>query len=146
MTTMMTCPSCGTVSHLDELARDADCFCRVCDFPLFWSRGERVVTGGEGGAVGLRRLPGIAGRVDVATIVCPACDEPNPFARRICVRCGATLRPAPPPPPPPPPPRPVVPRPVPVVIEPARSWVWLWLLLGLSAAVALAVLVALVWH
>lgn len=149
MSTKVTCPTCGTVSYLDDLTREADAFCRVCDFPLFWSRGERIVTGGEGGNVGLRRLPGTAGRVDVATIDCPECDEPNPAVRSICIRCGAELRPmAPPPSPPPPPPETVLaplPEPEPV-LEPARSWVWLWVLLGVAAAVAIVLLVVLLWH
>ncbi|MDA8075686.1 MAG: hypothetical protein M0Z40_10720 [Actinomycetota bacterium] len=147
MSTQVTCPTCGTVSYLEELAREADAFCRVCDFPLFWSRGERVVGTGEGGGVGLRRLPGTAGRLDVATIDCPSCDEPNPVARRICIRCGADLRPAPPPPlappPPPPPPEPEpLPEPEPVVVE-SRSWLWLWVLLGVAGAVAIVLLVVL---
>lgn len=146
MSAPVTCPTCGTVSFLDELSREADAFCRSCDFPLFWSRGERVVTGGEGGSVGLRRLPGTAGRVDVATIDCPECREPNPVSRRICIRCGSDLRPAPPPPPPPPPPPlPVVrpqPEPAPVV-EPTRSWLWLWVLLGTVAAIAIVLLLVL---
>lgn len=144
VTTQVTCPTCGTVSHLEELARDADAFCRTCDFPLFWARTERVLgASGESGA-GLRRLPGTAGRVDVATIDCPECREPNPVARTICIRCGSLLRPvapvvvvAPPPPPPPPPP----PEPEPEVV-PARSLAWLWVLL-VAAGVAVALLVVL---
>jgi hypothetical protein len=146
VSTKTTCPTCGTVSYLEELNREADAFCRVCDYPLFWSRGERVLGGGEGGSVGLRRLPGTAGRVDVATIDCPACQEPNPVARSICIRCGAELRPAPPPPPPPPLPPPPPPRPLPQpepVVVPERSWVWLWVLLGVAAVVAIVLLVVL---
>jgi len=144
VSTKITCPTCGTVSYLEELSREADAFCRVCDYPLFWSRGERVVGGGEGGSVGLRRLPGTAGRVDVATIDCPACDEPNPFARTICIRCGSELRPAPPPPPPPPPPPllPPLPEPEPV-LEEHRSWLWLYVLLGIAAVIAIVLLVVL---
>lgn len=148
MSTKVTCPACGTVSYLEELSRAAEAFCRVCDFPLFWSRGERVLGGGEGGSAGLRRLPGTAGRVDVATIDCPVCKEPNPVARTICIRCGAELRPAPVPPPVPPPPPlpppPVVrlPDPVPVVEE-TGSLLWLWVMLGIAAAVAIVLLVVL---
>ncbi len=61
----ITCPSCGTVSRLDQLRRSADEFCRVCDYPLFWARSTEFATAGVGEANGdsLRRLPGIAGRV-----------------------------------------------------------------------------------
>lgn len=141
MTTKVLCPSCGTPSYLDDLTRESDAFCRVCDFPLFWSRGERVVAGGDGGDAGLRRLPGTAGRVDVATIACPVCDEPNPIARTICIRCGADLRPAPPEPEPEPVPEPE-PEPEPVVEE-ERSWAWLWVALAVAAAVAIVLLVLL---
>ncbi|MGH8981960.1 MAG: hypothetical protein ACRDWE_13250 [Acidimicrobiales bacterium] len=149
MSTQITCPTCGTVSYFDDLTREADAFCRVCDFPLFWSRGERVVTGGEGGNIGLRRLPGTAGRVDVATIDCPACAEPNPVARSICIRCGAELRPMPLPLLPPPPPLPVPSAPLPPpepVVDPVRSWLWLWVLLGVAAAIGIVLLVVLLWR
>jgi hypothetical protein len=145
MSTKVTCPNCGTVSYLDELSREADAFCRICDFPLFWSRGERVVGAGAGGDAGLRRLPGTAGRVDVATIDCPECKEPNPVARTICIRCGSELRPAPAPPPappPPPPPPPPLPAPEPVA-DVERSWVWLYVVLGIAAVVAIVLLVVL---
>ncbi|HTX63816.1 MAG TPA: hypothetical protein VMD28_09265 [Acidimicrobiales bacterium] len=143
MSTQIVCPNCGATSYFEELGREADAFCRVCDFPLFWSRGERVLGGGEGGNVGLRRLPGTAGRVDVATVDCPACEEPNPVTRTICIRCGAELRPAP-----------LQPEPEPALsvpslaepepaVEPARSWAWLWVLLGVAAVVALVLLVVL---
>ena len=146
MSTELTCPTCGTVSFLEELTRDADAFCRVCDFPLFWSRTARVTVGGEGGDIGLRRLPGTAGRVAVANVVCPTCTEPNPATRSICIRCGSELYPAPPPPPPPPPPEPVAePEPEPVLVapvEPERRW-WPWVLVAVAAVVAIVLLVVL---
>lgn len=97
MTTEVTCPTCGTVSHLDEVGRDAGAFCRVCDYPLFWIR---AATSGEGegglsGDPGLRRLPGTGGLVAIATIRCWNCDEPNPITGVYCIRCDAELHPAP---------------------------------------------------
>lgn len=142
-TVEVACPACGTVSHFQELGRDAAAFCRVCDYPLFWARGP-VAPGavGEQGGDGLRRLPGTAGRVQLATIDCPACTEPNPVSATICIRCGSDLRPVPtapvepvvaapaPPPPPPPPP-------------PARRVIWPWILLAVLAVAAVVVLLIL---
>lgn len=140
MTTELTCPSCGTLSYFGEIARDAAAFCRVCDYPLFWARAVHVQAGDAASdAEGLRRLPGTAGRVAIATFACPACAEPNTLTATICIRCGADLHPAPvveAPPPPPPAPEP---EPDP---EPAakRSW-WPWVLLGVLAALAIALIV-----
>jgi len=139
----MTCPTCGTVTFLEELSRDADAFCRVCDFPLFWSRTARVTVGGEGGDIGLRRLPGTAGRVAVATISCPVCTEPNPVTRTICIRCGSELRPVPPPPAPPPPPPPPEPVVVPVVEPEVHQRWWPWVLVAFAALIAVVLLVVL---
>ena len=140
----VACPSCGTVSHFEELTRDAGAFCRVCDYPLFWARPPRA--GGvddEQGADGLRRLPGTAGRVELATIDCPVCTEPNPVTASICIRCGADLRPAPPtavvPVAPPPPPAPAPPPPPP----PAKRVIWPWILLAVLAVAAVVVLLIL---
>lgn len=140
----ITCPSCGTVSHFEELGRDAGAFCRVCDYPLFWARPLRAEAGdGSSGDEGLRRLPGTAGRVALATIDCPACTEPNPVSAAICIRCGADLYPAPPtvvlPPPPPEP----VPEPEPVGA--ARRVIWPWIVLALLALAAVVILIALEW-
>lgn len=143
-TVEITCPSCGTVSHFEEMGRDAAAFCRVCDYPLFWARGP-VGSGaaGEQGGEGLRRLPGTAGRVQLATIDCPVCTEPNPVSATICIRCGSDLRPvpttpvepvvltpAPPPPPPPPPP-------------PAKRVIWPWIVLAVLAVAAVVILLVL---
>jgi hypothetical protein len=138
MTTGLTCPTCGTVSYLEEVNRDAGSFCRVCDYPLFWARTRRG--GSNEGAVsdaGLRRLPGTAGRVALAMMPCPVCTEPNPVTANICIRCGADLHPipaiiveAPLPAPVPPPPPPVVHR-----------VVWPWIVLGCLAAMLAIVLI-----
>ena len=141
-TTEISCPSCGTVSHFEELGRDASAFCRVCDFPLFWARTPRGEAMSEGqGEEGLRRLPGTAGRVALATIDCPVCTEPNPIAASICIRCGSELRPSPtvavpvtmpePPPPAPAPP------------PPPKRKIWPWILLAVLAVAAVVVLLIL---
>ena len=107
MTTEVTCPTCGTISNLDDVGRDSFAFCRVCDYPLFWVRpaAHGQGTGGEAGDPGLRRLPGTVGLVTIATLRCPVCTEPNPITGNFCIRCGADLHPPPtvwiPPPPPP---------------------------------------------
>ena len=140
-TVVITCPSCGTVSHLEDLGRDAGAFCRVCDYPLFWARPARPEgEASESGEEGLRRLPGTAGRVALATIDCPSCTEPNPVSASICIRCGADLHPVPtvavPIPPPPPAPEP---EPEPV----AKRVIWPWVLVALLAVAAIVVLVLL---
>ncbi len=146
MTMDVTCPSCGTVSYFDELNRDANAFCRVCDYPLFWARSTTFADAGDtGGGVGLRRLPGTAGRVTVAMLACPNCSEPNSVSANICIRCGADLHPAPPTPPPPEPepePEPVFVPPPPPPPPPPRNW-WPWVALGVLAVVAIVILVVL---
>lgn len=141
-TTEIACPSCGTVSYYTELGRDASGFCRECDFPLFWARTPRPAAAGIGdGDGGLRRLPGTAGRVALATIDCPACTEPNPVASVICIRCGSELRPAPPIVLPPP--EPVIvpePEPLPVPAPPPRV-LWPWILLVVMAVAGVVALV-----
>jgi hypothetical protein len=138
----ITCPSCGTVSHYEQLRRDAEEFCRICDYPLFWARSTEFGNGlaSEGSGETLRRLPGTAGRAVGASIDCPACTEPNPFANSICIRCGAELRPAPPEPevvlPPPPPPPEPEPEP-----EPVRNW---WpIIIGVAVLVGIVLLLLL---
>lgn len=140
----VACPSCGTVSHFKDLAREAAAFCRQCDYPLFWARPPRV-EGAEDPDVdgGLRRLPGTAGLVSLATADCPECTEPNPVSAAVCIRCGSDLRP--------PPPTVVLPEPPPVpVAEPepvpeppaARPW-WPWVVLAVLAVGAVVALVLL---
>lgn len=145
MTTVdVTCPTCGTVSYFEELGRDAGAFCRVCDYPLFWVRSVRLAGDDSRlGDTGLRRLPGTAGRVAVATLDCPTCTEPNPVTAVICIRCGELMNPEPatervivvPPPPPPPP-----------VLEPepvAKRRIWPWVLLIVAFLAGLGLLIGL---
>jgi hypothetical protein len=96
----VTCPTCNTVSHLEEVGRNSTCFCSTCDYPLFWairtSFAGAPIDLTEG--VGLRRLPGTEGWAIVEQLTCPACYEPNLLKENFCVRCGADLHPKPPPP------------------------------------------------
>jgi hypothetical protein len=134
------CPQCGTTSVVEFARRDAEGFCRVCDFPLFWARDRVEPPAGDAPAdSGLRRLPGTVGHASLAALACPVCNEPNQPSARICVRCGSDMHPvvvAPPPPPPAPEPEPE-PEPIP---EPTR---WRWWPIVVAAAVAIAVLVVL---
>jgi hypothetical protein len=142
----VTCPTCGTVSYFEELKRDASAFCRVCDFPLFWVRSTRLAgDDGPNGDAGLRRLPGTAGRVAVATLDCPVCTEPNPVSGVVCIRCGSPLHPAPEPvpAPTPTPPPPVVYQPPPPPPPPPKRVIWPWVLLGVLAVIAAVILVVL---
>lgn len=143
MTTELICPTCGTVSYFEEVSRDASAFCRVCDYPLFWVRSARV-TGGEAttNGSGLRRLPGTAGRVAIATLACPSCTEPNLLTASICIRCGADLHPAPVVE------EPAAPEPIPVAVEPRpaapqRTPPWAWILVGVAAIVAIVLILVL---
>lgn len=130
-----TCPNCGTPGQVDFARRESAGFCSKCDFPLFWSR-DRIVlpTNGDTDESGLRRLPGTAGRAALASLLCPACAEPNPATGVTCVRCGSLLHPVAP--------EPVVvlpePEPAPApVVEPSRSW-WPYIIAALAAVIALA--------
>lgn len=143
-TTEIACPSCGTVSHFADLGRDASAFCRVCDYPLFWARPTRSVSGdADDGESGLRRLPGTAGRVALATIDCPVCTEPNPVSATICIRCGSDLRPAPPTVVVPVAPPPVIPEPEPVPEPVPARVIWPWIVLALLAVAAIVTLIIL---
>ncbi len=137
----ITCPGCGTVSHFDQLRRDAQEFCRRCDYPLFWVRsGDAPLPVDAEGDSGLRRLPGAGGRQAVASLGCPQCNEPNVYTATLCIRCGADLRPAPPTPPPapvveePPPPPPPEPEPIPAL------WPYYVAFIGVPFALALILL------
>jgi hypothetical protein len=137
----VVCPTCNTVSHVPELERDSNCFCRTCDYPLFWAARTSFAGTADAGAgaplgTGLRRMPGTEGWAVYEQLKCPVCSEPNLVTEDYCVRCGADLHPRPPVPVPPPPPPPVA---VPVALTMAvpvrrRRW-WPWLV---AAAVVLA--------
>jgi hypothetical protein len=139
----LLCPGCGTPSHFDEFRRAATEFCRNCDYPLFWARSTAVVgrTDGADGDTGLRRLPGAAGRVAIATNECWACREPNLLAAKVCVRCGADLSGPPVAPEPPPPPVAVIEAPPPP--PPPKPSIWPWVVLGVLFVVGLVLLLVL---
>jgi hypothetical protein len=113
--TDVVCPTCNTVSHFDELERDAEGFCSTCDYPLFWADRTAFATStrghNENERVGLRRLPGTEGWAVPQWISCPVCSEPNLLTEKFCIRCGADLHPQPLPPV-------YVPEPAPVGLEP----------------------------
>ncbi len=137
----VTCPECGTQATVALSERDAADFCARCDYPLFWTPqtiqlGDRDTDGDT-----LRRLPGTAGQVTVASIPCPHCGEVNPLAAETCTRCGLPMVVVPPPEPEPAPePVVVVPPPPPPVPEPRSLW-WVWTLLGVTTLVLVALLV-----
>jgi hypothetical protein len=98
--TDVLCPTCNTLSHFDDLERDAGGFCSTCDYPLFWAN-QTTFAGpatGSNERIGLRRLPGTEGWAIPQRILCPVCNEPNLLTEDFCVRDGAELRPKPPPP------------------------------------------------
>ena len=140
----ITCPECGAPATMDPSRRDASDFCAHCDFPLFWSR-ERIPVGeaADAGEDALRRLPGALGRVVIASVPCPHCNELNLPSAMYCVRCGLAMQYTPPPPPPPAMVQLLAPEPpmLPLEEEPQRMWIW-WVLL---IAVFVLAGVALVW-
>jgi hypothetical protein len=97
--TEVVCPTCNTVARLDEVGRDASCFCQTCDYPLFWANQTSFASapglGSVAGNGGLRRLPGTEGWAISDQITCPECAEPNLVTENYCVRCGADLHPRP---------------------------------------------------
>jgi hypothetical protein len=123
----ITCPTCGTVTYLEELKRDADAFCRGCDYPLFWVRSQMTAPQTDDDGIGLRRLPGTTGQILIAAIYCPACDEPNKVTATICIRCGADLHPKPAEPEPEPEVEPVAEEapPEPEFVDTGVRW-WFW--------------------
>src|SRR3954447_19605902 len=142
---VITCPGCGTVREIDQFRREADEFCGVCDYPLFWVRSTVLATdNGNGAEAGLRRLPGTAGRVLTATLLCPVCTEPNLVTAAICTRCGPALHPVieepvvlPPPPPP---------EPEPVVVEPVtQPWWFIWIIVAVAVLALTALVALLLW-
>lgn len=131
----VTCPDCGTTAEVTLTRRDAADFCSRCDFPLFWTPAAIQLGDRDTDEATLRRLPGTAGRLTVASAACPHCHEANPLAATECGRCGRPMVMAPEPvavaPPPPPAPAP------PPEPEPRSLW-WLWLLLALTSVLAVA--------
>jgi hypothetical protein len=128
MTTDVLCPTCNTVSHFDDLERDAEGFCSTCDYPLFWANRTAFAapSGVSNERIGLRRLPGTEGWAIPQQILCPVCGEPNLLTEDYCVRDGAELRPKPPPPQ-------YVPEPPPPDVEPVQARAkrdWLPLIVG----------------
>lgn len=136
----VVCPECGTAATITLNRREAEDFCRRCDFPLFWTPSAIVLdTTGGAASDALRRLPGTAGRVTVGKLDCPHCAESNPVVNTHCVRCQGDLHPvalpapvAPVAPLPPPEPEP----------EPEQRtpwWVWAGIVLTVALAIALVV-------
>jgi len=107
--TRVTCPECGTVSVTSPGSRLASDFCPTCDYPLFWARQSATAAGGpDWSPDALRRAPGVAGTLSVATVACPSCRELNLPEATVCARCGALMRPVVVAPAPVPAPQPVV--------------------------------------
>ncbi len=141
----VTCPECGSVQEVHLSRRDSSDFCRRCDFPLFWTPSQvtRDRDGvGEGEA--LRRLPGTAGRIRLASVACPHCAELNTVSAEVCVRCGLSMHPIayeePAPvyiPPPPPEPEPV--------IEEERDLWWVWVVVAMTL-VAIVLIALILTH
>ncbi|HTZ43945.1 MAG TPA: hypothetical protein VMB79_08765 [Jatrophihabitans sp.] len=142
----VTCPECGAAGSVDPTRRDSLDFCGNCDFPLFWARDQFVLPdAGVDEDDSLRRLPGTLGRVEIASVPCPHCDEPNLPSAVVCVRCGLSMKLEPPPPPPVAVPVPVVaPEPVYEPEPPQRMWIW-WLLL-VAGLLILGVVLVLAEH
>lgn len=134
----VTCPECGAPAVVTLNRRQAEDFCRHCDYPLFWTPSLVVLDGGNLGADSLRRLPGTTGRAMTASVACPHCAEPNPVTAVNCVRCGLAMQMAAPPPPPPTYVPPPPPAPLPVPVEKHVPW-WVWLIVGLIVAAAITV-------
>jgi hypothetical protein len=127
----VVCPSCQRAAEVNASRRNAEDFCRTCDYPLFWAVRNAADSPRPGGAdTGLRRLPGTAGFASLAFVPCPSCTEPNAPRAVRCVRCNAEMHPAAVVAP-----APVVEPPAPeevVVAPPGHNW---WLLATAAAAV-----------
>lgn len=140
-TEVITCPECGTIAQVTLNRRESVDFCRNCDYPLFWTP-SKIMRGSSGSTdESLRRLPGQAGRVTVASLPCPFCYEPNALSAQTCIRCHRPMHPVEGPPPP----APVyIAPPEPVVVEAPDKvawWVWALLALGAAALITLVVLI-----
>lgn len=144
----ITCPECSASAMVELTRRDALDFCQRCDFPLFWSRDQVVFSEPiDSNDDALRRLPGTLGRVVIASVPCPHCNEPNLPTATLCVRCGLSMQasavPAPPPPRPVPLPEPPM---EPLDDEPNRWWIWLLVLLSVLLVAGIVLLAAQPWN
>jgi hypothetical protein len=134
-TDLVTCPECGQMATVDMARRQAEDFCRNCDYPLFWASSTVIAPSGEETGASLRRLPGTVGRAATAALLCPHCGEPNSPAAEICIRCALSLHPV------------ELPEPEPVVIvvpepepepepPPEKPFEWWWVaLIGICIAI-----------
>ena len=144
----ITCPECGASAMVEVTRRDALDFCQRCDFPLFWARdqvvlGEPIDSNGDA----LRRLPGTLGRVAIASVPCPHCNEPNLPTATLCVRCGLTMQASRPPAPPRPRQAPLPePAMAPLEDEPNRWWIWLLVLLTMLLVAGIVLLAVQPWN
>lgn len=144
----ITCPECGAPGMVEPTRRDALDFCQRCDFPLFWTRDQVVVSEPRDSSDdSLRRLPGTLGRVVIASVPCPHCNEPNLPTASLCVRCGLSMQASTPPPPP----RPVaVPLPEPPMEpledEPSHWRLWLLVLVTVLLVAGIVLLAAQPWQ
>ena len=137
---LVSCPSCGTAATVTLNRRESRDFCRVCDYPLFWTPGAVVRDSAPGTGESLRRLPGQAGRVTVASQPCPTCAEPNALSALICIRCSGPMKievvvP----------PEPVYIAPVPVfepvIIEEKKVAWWVWALIAAGFVITVTLIV-----
>jgi len=138
---LVSCPSCGATAMVTLNRRESRDFCRVCDYPLFWTPGAIVRDDIPGAGESLRRLPGQAGRVTVASQPCPTCAEPNALSALICIRCSGPMKLEVAPPPP----APVYVAPVPVlepvIIEEKKVPWWVWALIGAGFVITVTLIV-----
>lgn len=135
----VTCPECGERAVIDSAHRNAEDFCKRCDFPLFWARSAVIPMSGEETGASLRRLPGTVGRAATAALICPHCGEPNSPVAQICIRCALNLHPEPEPEPVP---EPVYVAPPPPEPEPEKAFPLWWVIIMCACLVIITVLVA----
>ena len=88
----VVCPQCGRIGEVVDDEIDAEGFCPVCDFPLFWATARAERSDDALANASRPRLPGVQGRA-IAGCRCPACSEPNPVLAERCIRCGSDFGP-----------------------------------------------------
>jgi hypothetical protein len=144
----ITCPECSAAAMVELTRRDALDFCPRCDFPLFWARDQVVFSDPiDSNDDALRRLPGTLGRVVIASVPCPHCNEPNLPTATLCVRCGLSMQASAAPPPPPPRPVPLPEPPMaPLEDETSRWWIWLLVVLSVLLVAGIVLLAAQPWN